>query len=345
MEFTMNPDGSMKPDGEEKNQEEKSGAAGEGPASPPAGPEPIIGTGQPTPGGPLPAADGELIKESNTANFTADVIEASMKVPVIVDFWAPWCGPCKQLGPALEKLVRDAAGMVRLVKINVDENQDLAAQMRIQSIPAVYAFSKGKPVDGFTGALTESQLKSFISKLTGAAKSPTDAALEEAQAALDAGDAAAAGAIFSKVQAQDPANVQALGGLIRVALAMGEPDRAEEIIDTLSPELAQKSEIAAAISAVELFQEGQESGNVAELRGKLEKDENDLQARFDLAMALYAQGQNETAIDELIDIFSRNRKWNDEAARKQLLKIFDALGPTDPLTVSGRKRLSSMLFS
>jgi putative thioredoxin len=288
---------------------------------------------------------GDLIKESNTANFTADVIKASAKVPVIVDFWAPWCEPCKQLGPALEKLVRDANGLVRLVKINVDENQELATQMRVQSIPAVYAFKDGQPVDAFTGALPESQLKTFIGKLTGGAQSPVDAALKQAQAALDAGDATTAGAIFSKVQAQDPANAPAVAGLIRAALAMGETDRVKEMIDGLSPELAQKSEIAAAISAAELSQEGLKSGDVADLREKLEKDENGHQVRFDLAMALYAEGQNEAAIGELLELFSRNNQWNDEAARQQLVKIFDALGSADPLTVKGRKRLSSMLFS
>jgi putative thioredoxin len=339
MEFTLNPDGSLEPSGKAEKPEQKTGNAGgePEPETPRQGPEPVIGGAPPGP--------GDLIKESGTANFAADVVDASAKVPVIVDFWAPWCEPCKQLGPALEKLVREANGLVRLVKINVDENQELAAQMRIQSIPAVYAFKGGQLADAFTGAVPESQLKAFIGKLTGNAKSPVDAALVEAKAALDAGDAETAGAIFGQVQAQDPTNEHALAGMIRVALAAGKSDEAKEMADSLPPELAKKSEIAAAISAVELSQEGKESGDVADLRGKLEKNENDHQARFDLAMALYAEGQNDAAIDELLELFSRDNKWNDEAARKQLVKIFDALGPADPLTVEGRKKLSSMLFS
>ena len=351
MDYTLKPDGSLAPneagDGNKKQDQ--------GPGSP-GGPGVAVGAPQAPfaePGGLAPeapapgtsSAPGEVIKDSNTANFIADVIEVSAQVPVIVDFWAPWCGPCKQLTPALEKLVREAAGAVRLVKINIDENQELAGQMRIQSVPAIYAFKDGQPVDGFTGALPESQLKSFIGKLTRNAKSPVDAALEEAKAALEAGDAVNAGVLFGQVQAQDPSNEAALAGLIRCAIATGEADRAREMIDGLPADLAQKGEIAAAISAVELSEQGQESGDIEELRSKIEANGKDHQSRFDLAAALYGQGQNEAAIDELLELFRRDKKWDDEAARKQLVKIFEALGPTDPLTVSGRRQLSSLMFS
>ena len=335
MVFSLNPDGSLKPDGENQPGSQSPEQAAQ--AQPQAQPE-AQAAGQ-------PVAPGEIFKDSNTANFMADVIEASNKVPVIVYFWAEWCGPCKQFGPAIKKVVNEAAGLVKLVKINVDENQELAGQMRIQSIPAVYAFKGGQPVDGFAGALPESQIKTFIDKQTGGAKPPIQEALEEAQAALDAGDIAKAGAIFSQIQAQDPSNEAALAGMIRVALAAGEQDRAKEMIASLPPEIATKPEIAAAVSAFELSQQVQDAGEVDEYRSKLAQNENDHQARFDLAMALYGSNQTEAAIDELLDLFGRDPKWNDGAARQQLLKIFEALGSADPLSVSGRRRLSSLLFS
>lgn len=290
-------------------------------------------------------APGDVIKDSDTANFMADVIEASKEVPVIVDFWAPWCEPCKQLGPALEKLVMNAGGLVKLVKINVDENQDLAGQMRIQSIPAVYAFKNGQPADGFMGAVPESQLRAFIDKLLGEAQSPIDTALEQAQMLAEAGQADQAQSIYEQILGQDPENPKATAGLIRIVIARGEYDKAKLIIDSLSAELKRNTDVASAISMVELAEQTSETGDVQQLREKLSADENDHQTRFDLAMALYSNGDNEGSVEQLLELIRRDRQWNEEAARIQLLKIFEALGPTDPLTESARRQLSSILFS
>jgi putative thioredoxin len=318
-------------------------------APPKPGQEAGTGTGMIQETAAAPAGGGgdgaDLVKDGSVATFMADVIEASAQVPVIVDFWAPWCGPCKQLGPAIEKLVRQAGGLVRLVKINIDENQELATQMRIQSIPAVYAFKDGQPVDGFVGALPESQIRAFIEKLTGNAEQPMDKALDQAEAALAGGDAAAASALYTEILAHDATNPKAVAGLIRSCMASGEVANAEELIEGLTPELKSSPEVVAAISAMELAAESTSSGDVAELRQKLAGDENDHQTRFDLATALYGNGDAESAIGELVELVRRDRQWNDEAARKQLVKIFEALGHSDPLTVAGRQQLSTILFS
>jgi putative thioredoxin len=292
-------------------------------------------------------ATADLIKDSSTATFMKDVVEASRQVPVIVDFWAPWCGPCKQLGPLLEKLVRQASGLVRLVKINVDENQDLATQMRISSIPMVYAFHRGQPVDGFAGAIPESQLKSFIERLTGGAKAPLDQALEQAHAALKAGDAHGAAAVFSQILAQDPTNASALGGMIRAGVAMGETARAKQIADGLTAAMRAHPDIASALAAIEIAEQTKTTGggDVAKLEAKVAAQPADHQARFDLALARLAGGDPEGAIEALLEIVRRARDWNESAARAQLLKIFDALGATDPRTQAGRRKLSSILFS
>jgi len=304
--------------------------------------EPLIGA---APG----KAGADLIKNSSTAAFMADVIDASNDQPVIVDFWAPWCGPCKTLGPALEKAVRDARGTVRMVKINVDENQELAQQMRIQSIPAVYAFKNGRPVDGFVGALPESQIKQFVQRLsTGGAKapSPIDDAVEMAKEAIAAGDHGRAATIFTQVLEHEPDNVEAIAGLARAYIARNELERARQALDRAPKESAGNAELAAARASLELAEAGSKAkGALGELKARIERDPNDLEARYELAAALFAAGEREAAIEQLLEIIRRNRAWNEEAARKQLLKFFEAMGPTDPLTVSARRRLSSILFA
>jgi putative thioredoxin len=292
---------------------------------------------------PTPA---DVIKESSTATFEADVLDASMDVPVIVDFWAPWCGPCKQLGPALEKLVRDAKGAVRLVKINVDQNQDLAMHLRVKSIPAVFAFKGGRPVDGFVGALPESQLKQFIGRLGGpAGPSPIDEALEQAKLALDEGDFGAAANIYQQVLAHDRGNLPAAAGLVRALVAAGDVKEARRILDAIAPEQRKDKDVAAALTALELAEQAAKAGDVGELAAKLAVDPKDHQARYDLALAHYAAGRTEAALDELLELVRRDRNWNDQAARKQLVKIFDALGPGNELASGARRRLSSILFS
>jgi putative thioredoxin len=298
------------------------------------------------------AAGGDII-DSSQANFAKDVLDASRDRPVIVDFWAPWCGPCKQLTPALEKTVTAAKGAVKLVKINIDENQALAQQLRIQSIPTVYAFYQGRPVDGFMGALPESQLKEFIAKLmqvTGAAPGGDEAAqlaevLAHAKEALDSGDMMTASQIFSEVLQHDPANVDAIAGMTRCYLKTGDVERAKQILATAPKEHANHAEIVAARAAIELAEVAKKAGPVNDLKAKVEADPKDHQSRFDLAMALYAGGEHQSAVDELLEIVRRDRKWNEEGARKQLVKFFEARGPMDPMTIDARKRLSSILFS
>jgi putative thioredoxin len=308
------------------------------------------GTTTPKPDGPAEAAppkgaDGALIKDSDIRTFVQDVIEASMAVPVLVDFWASWCGPCKQLTPVLEKLVLQAGGLVKLVKVNADENQDLCQQLRVQSLPTVYAFKGGQPVDAFMGALPESQVKAFIEKLTGGAKAPLDQALEQGQEALAAGENELALEIFKEIQAQDPANEAALSGLLRAQIALGMLAEAEEILAALPANVRVKADIETAASALELAKEIGQTGDPADLRARIEADPKDNQARLDLALALFARNDAEGAIDTLLELVRRDRAWNDEAARKQLVKIFDTLGGAHELTVSGRRRLSSVLFS
>jgi putative thioredoxin len=291
------------------------------------------------------ASTVDPVKDGDQRSFHVDVLEASMDVPVIVDFWATWCGPCKQVGPILEKQVRQANGAVRLVKIDVDRNPDLAAQLRVQSVPTVYAFVGGRPVDAFVGAQPESKIRAFIERLTRGARAPGDSALEKGQEALDSGDGEAAAAIFSQIIAQDPNNPKAVAGLIRSWLMTGNITAARRLVDGLSSGLLTQTDVAQAVAAIELAEEAQSAGDVAELQKRVAAHPGDHQSRFDLARALYSRGHVEGAIDALLALISIDRNWNDQAARKQLIKIFDALGAKHPATAAGRRRLSSILFS
>ena len=292
-----------------------------------------------------------VIKDTTTANFKADVIDASMEAPVIVDFWAPWCGPCKQLTPILEKIVTEADGKVQLVKLNIDEAQQIAAQMQIQSIPAVYAFFQGRPVDGFMGAVPESQVRQFVDQLAAAADkaagpSPIDEALKQAKAALESGDASTAGAIYGQVLQQDQANVKAMAGMGRCYLATGQAEAAQGILNSIPEDQTNDPDVTAFRTALELAaQANTSSGETAALEEKVAANPQDHQARFDLALAYYGDGANEQAIDALLDILRANLSWNEGAAREQLVKIFEALGDAHPNTVEGRQKMASVLFA
>jgi putative thioredoxin len=297
-----------------------------------------------------PAADGaaatSAVKDTTDATFMADVIQASRQQPVIVDFWAPWCGPCKTLGPLLEQAVAATNGKVRMVKVNVDQNQMIAQQLRVQSIPTVYAFVDGQPIDGFMGAVSPAEVKEFVERLVRDADADViGQALDAAEGLLDKGAAAEAAQTFAAVLAQEPENPRAIGGMIRASLAAGEIERAAQMLEAVPAKLADHAAIAAARAAVDLAMQTQDAGETMELRARLEANPNDHQARFDLAIALLAKRDREGAVDELLELFRRDREWNDGAAKAQLMKVFDTLGPKDPLALKGRRRLSSMIFS
>ena len=302
---------------------------------------------------PAPGGAADIIKDSDQNNFMSDVIDASRDVPVIVDFWATWCGPCKTLGPILENVVRAAGGAVKLVKIDVDKSPDISAQLRIQSIPAVYAFKDGQPVDGFQGALPESQVQAWVNELiqkfggtAGAGPDPTEQALDAADEALAEGDIATAGGVYAQVMNQDGENTRALSGMIRAYLKAGQPEKARAIADQASPIGLQADDVKAALAALELAEAGQlAAGKIDGLRAAMEAAPSNNQAAYDFAVAAFSTGDGEAAIDALVSIIGRKRDWNEDAARTELLKIFDALGPADPVTVAGRRKLSSVLFS
>ncbi len=291
------------------------------------------------------AANG-LIKDTTTQTFVKDVIEESKRQPVLIDFWAPWCGPCKQLTPILEKVVRAAKGKVKLVKMNIDEHPAVSRQMGIQSIPAVIAFADGQPADGFIGALPESQVVAFLERLTKDKIGGEDTdLLKAADAALADGNVAGAADLYAKLLAQDGTHVGALAGLARAYLATGSLEPAKQTL-ALVPE-AKRNEpvVAAARAALELAEQAKAVGPLAELEAKVAANPLEHQARFDLAVALNSKGRRQEALDQLIEIVRRDRKWNDDGARKQLVQFFEAWGPTDEATVAGRKRLSSILFA
>ncbi|HEY8566197.1 MAG TPA: thioredoxin [Beijerinckiaceae bacterium] len=292
-----------------------------------------------------PAPDG-LIKDTTTAAFRQDVLQESLKQPVLVDFWAPWCGPCKQLTPVLEKAVKAAGGKVKLVKMNIDEHPQIAGQLGIQSIPAVIAFSRGQPADGFMGALPESQVKGFIERLVGpVGPSAAEALMDEAQALAAEGDAAGAAELYAAVLAQDPENVAAVAALAKLHLDLGDLEGAKRFLGMVPAAKANDPAVAGARAAIELAEQAADLGDTADLLRRLEADPLDHQARFDLALALNARGKRAEAADQLLDIVRRDRSWNDDGARKQLVQFFEAWGPMDEATVAGRRRLSSILFA
>lgn len=297
-----------------------------------------------------PAPGANLIKDSSEATFMADVVEASNEVPVIVDFWAPWCGPCKTLGPQLEDAVRAAKGAVKMVKINVDEAQQIAGQLQIQSIPTVYAFHKGQPVDGFQGALPQSEIKAFVDRVvkTAGGDAPGDQLAEAVAAAEEMmTDGATQDALdtFAAILGENPAHPGAYGGMVRAYIALGQLDEAEAHLNGAPIEISKSPELEAAHAQLQLARQAADAGPVTELQEAVDANPEDLQARYDLAQALLAHNRTEEAVDHLLTLFRKDREWNDEAAKAQLFTVFEALKPNDPIALNGRRKLSSMIFA
>ena len=297
-------------------------------------------------GGGLTAAADNAVKDTTTQGFVKDVIEESKHQPVLVDFWAPWCGPCKQLTPILEKAVKAAKGKVKLVKKNIDEHPAIPGQMGIQSIPAVIAFVNGQPADGFMGALPESQVVAFLERLTkGKVSAEEENLLKSADEALAAGHAAEAADIYAKILAHDSSDIAALAGLARCYVATGNLEQAKKTLALVPEPKRNETTVAAARAALELAEQAKAVGPIDDLQQKVAANPLDHQARFDLATALSAAGKRAEAADHLLAIVKRDRKWNEDGARKQLVQFFEAWGPTDAMTLEGRRRLSSILFA
>jgi putative thioredoxin len=297
-----------------------------------------------------PAVDADLIKDATEASFMADVIEMSQTIPVIVDFWAPWCGPCKTLGPMLEDAVRAVKGAVKMVKVNADECQSLTGQLQIQSLPTVYAFFEGKPVDGFQGAVPQSEISEFVARVVkmGGGETPADTlndAVEAAEDMLTDGEADDASQTFSAILGEDPNHAGAYGGLVRSHIAMADLDQAEAVLNGAPAEISASPQLEAAAAQLALARQAADAGPVAELTAAVDADETDHQARFDLAQALHANDDAQGAVDQLIELFRRDRDWNEGAAKAQLFTVFDALKPNDPIVLNGRRKLSTLIFA
>ena len=290
-----------------------------------------------------------LIKDVSEATFMQDVVEASKEKPVIVDFWAPWCGPCKTLGPQLEEAVNEANGAVTMAKVNIDENQMIAGQMQVQSIPTVFAFFNGQPVDGFQGAISASEIKAFVDRVVaangGEAESGLDSAVNSAEQMFEEGDIESALETFSAILEEDTNNLKSYIGLIKCHLALGDLDQAEAILNGIPAEISQSPEVEPIHAQIQLAKQALDAGPIDDLQQLVEKNPSDHEARFKLAQALHGSGQIEEAVDQLLELFKRDREWNDEAAKSQLFVIFEALEANNPIVLNGRRKLSSLIFA